>query len=193
VSSFNLLLAGVGGQGVVLSSKLFLEEAMSRGSEARGAETHGMAQRGGSVVAHLRLGPCRSPLIVPGTGHMLLAMERLEGLRNLRFLRPGGAFLINSPGLDFIGSEIRAYLERERAQVLHLDASRMALDAGNPLSVNMIMAGFAAAHPTTPFRIEGLREAAGRIMRESFLKGSLEALDAGYAAGTALHESRTGS
>jgi indolepyruvate ferredoxin oxidoreductase beta subunit len=189
VSSFNLLLAGVGGQGVVLGSKLLMEDAMARGSEARGAETHGMAQRGGSVVAHVRLGPCRSPLIIPGTAHMVLALERLEGLRNLRFLRPGGAFLLNSPELDFMGGEIRAYLERIEAEVLHLDASRMALDAGNPLSVNMIMAGFAAAHPRTPFVIEGLREAAGRIMREKFLEGSLAALDSGFAATVVSAES----
>jgi indolepyruvate ferredoxin oxidoreductase beta subunit len=186
VSSFNLLLAGVGGQGVVLGSKLLMEDAMARGSEARGAETHGMAQRGGSVVAHVRLGPCRSPLIIPGTAHVLLALERLEGLRNLRFLRPGGAFLVNSPELEFMGAEIRAYLDRIEAEVLHLDASRMARDAGNPLSVNVIMAGFAAAHPSTPFEIEGLREAAGRIMRERFLEGSLAALDSGFAAAASL-------
>ena len=183
MSSFDTVLAGLGGQGILLVSRVLVEEALQRGLPVRGAETHGMAQRGGPVLAHVRVGQCSSPLVVPGTADVLVALERLEGLRNLRYLRSGGLLLVNSPDLDFLGAEAASYLRRREVDVVHLDASRMASEAGNPLSVNIIMAGAAAARPATPLDMDSMRKAVTRVAHPRFLEASLEALESGYAAG----------
>jgi len=186
VSVFNVLLAGVGGQGIVFTSRILLEEAVLRQCPARGAETHGMAQRGGSVVAHARFGPCHSPLVIPGTGHLLLALEPREGLRSLPLLRDGGTFLVNTPGLDFIdqdsSAELSTYLDDHRIVVLPLDAAKIAAELGNPMAVNLILTGFAAALPQTPFTLEGLRDAVPRVAR-SHHEAMIAALEAGHRAG----------
>ena len=87
----NLLLAGVGGQGTVLASKLLAQAAMAQGLQARTAETIGMAQRGGCVVSHVRIGEeAYSPLIPYGQADLILGFEPAEAVRNLPYLKDGG-------------------------------------------------------------------------------------------------------
>ena len=92
----NLLISGVGGQGVVLASYVLSQVAMSEGYEVKQSEVHGMSQRGGSVTSHLRFGDkVHSPLVAPGTVDILLSFEPLEAMRYVHWLKPGGLLVYN--------------------------------------------------------------------------------------------------
>ena len=96
-SATNFLLAGVGGQGVLLAADVVALVGMSLGLDVKKSEVHGMAQRGGSVISHVRWGPAvQSPLISSGQADYLVAFERLEALRYAELLRPGGTVLISA-------------------------------------------------------------------------------------------------
>jgi indolepyruvate ferredoxin oxidoreductase beta subunit len=91
----NCLITGVGGQGTLLLSRLIGEAALRKGMDVRGSETIGMAQRGGSVLSHLRIGPeTFSPLIPPGKADLIIAFECAEAFRVLPFLAPEGNMLV---------------------------------------------------------------------------------------------------
>ena len=91
----NCLIVGVGGQGTILASRLMGLAAMSVGLDVRGSETIGMAQRGGSVASHVRMGrDIHSPLILPGEADVILAFEPCEGLRAVTWLKPGGTMIV---------------------------------------------------------------------------------------------------
>lgn len=93
----SILFAGVGGQGIILASQLVAQLAFSLGYMVKESEVHGMAQRGGSVVSHVRFGKeVYSPLIPKGKADFLVAMEELEGLRNVDYLKPTGRVIINT-------------------------------------------------------------------------------------------------
>ncbi|MBM3326306.1 MAG: indolepyruvate oxidoreductase subunit beta, partial [Calditrichaeota bacterium] len=93
----NILIVGVGGQGVILASELLCEAAMSAGFDVKKSEIHGMAQRGGVVSSHVRFGPkVQSPLIPNGQADVVLAFEAAEGLRWASQVKPDGALVMNT-------------------------------------------------------------------------------------------------
>ncbi len=97
----DILIAGVGGQGTILTGRIIASLAISEGLDVKTAETHGMAQRGGSVITHVRIGEkVYSPLIPQGDGDFLLSFEKLEALRWLPFLSPQGTVIVNTQELD---------------------------------------------------------------------------------------------
>ncbi len=180
--SFDLLLAGTGGQGILLTSRLLMGEAIARGVPVRGAETHGMAQRGGSVVAHVRFGPCESSMVLPLGAQLLVGVDATEALRNLRFLAAAGTVLVNTPPLAFDEPSVMYYLARIRAHVITMDALELARKKGYPRSVNMLMLGLAAALPQTPFTPQGLLEAIASEIRPRFRESARAALRLGATA-----------
>lgn len=92
----NVLIVGVGGQGTLLAGKIIGQAAMSAGLDVKQSEVHGMAQRGGSVVTHVRFGQeVHSPLVEKGEADIVLAFEKLEALRWADYLKPGGTLIIN--------------------------------------------------------------------------------------------------
>ena len=91
--STNIVLCGVGGQGTVLASKLVASASMAKGFEIKSAETIGMAQKGGSVMSHLRIGKCHSPMIGSGEADLIIGFEPSETVRMLPFLKKGGAVI----------------------------------------------------------------------------------------------------
>jgi len=182
VSDFNAVLAGTGGQGILLASKIMVQAALRQGLPVLGAETHGMAQRGGSVVAHVRIGECLSPMVLPRSAHLLMALERLEGLRNLAFLRPGALIIANSPDRSFITAEVGDYLERQQAEVVTLDATALAVAGGSIRNVNLVLLGGCAAHRSTPFELDQLRAAVEATVRPKFVAPCSAALEQGHAA-----------
>ncbi|MFH1488585.1 MAG: 2-oxoacid:acceptor oxidoreductase family protein, partial [Pseudomonadota bacterium] len=95
----NIVLCGLGGQGILFMTKVVAHAALAKGFQVMGAETHGMAQRGGSVISHLRLGEVQSSLIRAGSAHLLLSLDENEGYRNLPFLARNSRMFVNSgPG-----------------------------------------------------------------------------------------------
>ena len=107
----NMLFAGVGGQGILFASKIFFEAAMAKGLKVMGAETHGMSQRGGSVVSHFKMGDQTSAMVIPETADVLVALEPTEGLRTLEFLRPGGIYMVNAPDLDHLPQAVADFFD----------------------------------------------------------------------------------
>ncbi|MDR2784999.1 MAG: indolepyruvate oxidoreductase subunit beta [Treponema sp.] len=158
----DIILAGVGGQGVLSIAAIIAQAAVSAGFNVRQSEVHGMAQRGGAVLAHLRIsgGTIASDLVPRGGADLIIAMEPLESLRYAAWLGPKGALVTASepfvnipdyPELDSITAVIR------RFPVYRLvDASALAKKAGHPRAVNMVMVG--AASPFLPLSPETLEK-----------------------------------
>lgn len=152
IQELNILIVGVGGQGTLLASVLLGNLAMDAGYDVKLAEVHGMAQRGGSVVTHVRISnaPVCSPLIEEGGADILVAFELLEGFRWLPYLKKDGELFINNRkikpmpvimGAASYPEDIPGYLT-QRIQRLHiLDGDSMALAAGNIKAVNTVLMG----------------------------------------------------
>jgi indolepyruvate ferredoxin oxidoreductase beta subunit len=151
----NVLFAGVGGQGIILASDLLAEVALAAGLEAKKSEVHGMAQRGGSVVSHVRFGSrVWSPLIPEGEADFLVAFEEMEALRYLAHLRPGGLALINRQriytlamllGGESYPAEAGRLLTGLPVEMLLVDGLKLAERAGNAKTVNVALLGVLAA------------------------------------------------
>lgn len=161
----NIILTGVGGQGTVLASKLIAAASMNKGLPAMSAETIGMAQKGGSVFSHLRVGEgVRSPMIRRGTADLLLAFEPAEAVRMLPYLKKGGTVVVNShpimpvtaalKGTDYNGTEMVEYLREHTEHVLVIDGQKAAAVIGNPKTLNVIMLGAALESGALDFLTE---------------------------------------
>lgn len=162
-SGRNLLFAGVGGQGVLLVAELAARTALLAGYDAKKTEVHGAAQRGGSVVSHVRFGPkIYSPLIPAGEVDILLALEKLEGLRWSHFVREGSLIILNDEervpaSLDSKPVEypksIDAFLSGKGFNTQVVDATAMATSLGNFRAANILLLGVIAQHTSLPLHL----------------------------------------
>lgn len=178
-----LILAGLGGQGVVFLTRLLAQSAVSLGYPVMVSETHGMSQRGGSVMSHLKIGGSEAALIARGTADALLALEPDEAVRNLPFLRPGGTVFVNGDG--GLRPEVAEHLDRLGIEVLTIPATEMAVELGSAAVANVILAGFAAAHPSLGLPLDKMLETVESIARRG-QSLNRKALQAGYQAGQAV-------
>lgn len=147
----NILLVGVGGQGILLASEILTEASMLAGFDVKKSEIHGMSQRGGSVVSHVRFGAeVNSPVVPEGEGDILFGFELLETCRYLPLLRPGAKVVANdfriAPPSVLLGKESypEGLAERIKAQFpdfLLVDGLKLATDAGNPRAANTVLLG----------------------------------------------------
>lgn len=190
--TYDLILAGVGGQGVLSMAAIIGNAATNTGLFAKLSEVHGMAQRGGAVHSHLRLSdrPIASDLVARGTADLILSMEPVEGLRYVEYLSPRGTLVTASSPVENIPDypDKATVLERIRRlpRAIVVEAERLAAEAGDPLAMNTVMVG-AAAH-LLPLEIDALEKA----MSETFArKGSLALAvnRAAFRAGRAAAES----
>ena len=131
-----IVISGVGGQGVLFVTRLLAEAAIMKGISVFTSETHGMAQRGGTVLSHLKVGNFSSPLIRPGKANGLLALKADSFARHGYFLKPGAWAAVNSREDVIVGTEFSAYT---------IDAENLAQRIHNPKSVNLILLGFTLA------------------------------------------------
>ncbi|GMR11726.1 MAG: indolepyruvate oxidoreductase subunit beta [Anaerolineae bacterium] len=176
LGELRVVIAGIGGQGVIFATRLLTYAAIRLGLQAIAAESHGMSQRGGSVVSHLKVGGIQSPLIRRGTADVVLGLDRNEALRSLVYLKAGGAAFINSD--DGLSSEVERQLKRRGTHAHWLPASQTAIDLGSVTVANVVLIGFASAHPSFPFPQESLQE----TLRVDTPRGqdlNLQALDRG--------------
>lgn len=147
----NILLVGVGGQGILLASEILSEAAMLAGFDVKKSEIHGMSQRGGSVVSHVRFGAeVFSPIVPEGEGDILFGFELMETARSLPLLKPGGTVVANdlqiSPPSVLMGQEVypQGLTERIKARFpdfLLVDGQQIAADAGNVRAANTVLLG----------------------------------------------------
>lgn len=161
---FDLVIAGVGGQGNILASQIIAKCAMDAGFNVVNTETKGAAQRGGSVLSHVRLsdGEIFSPLVPAGQADVLLGFEPLEAMRYIGLLNKQGQYIINTAPVPTILSNIKvdeypsteqmiAAIEGKGLRGYFLNATQVAKDLGNVLLTNVIMLGaFTAISPLLP-------------------------------------------
>jgi len=185
----DVVLAGVGGQGVLSVAAIIARASIKQGLEVRQSEVHGMAQRGGAVLAHLRIADTgiASDLVPRGGADLILSMEPLESLRYAAWLSPNGALvsaaeaLVNIPNYPDINEIIRAIKTFPTNRVV--EAAALAKEAGLARSVNMVMVGAASAF--LPIKAETAEE----TIREMFshkdqatVEANLKAFELGRSA-----------
>ncbi len=189
----NVLLCGVGGQGTVLASRLIALAAMEKGMEARGAETIGMAQRGGSVVSHVRIGQDISSPLIPHKGaDVLIGFEPAEAVRCLPYLRKGGcAVVCPSPirpvtaslsGGGYTGLEMMDYLKRTVENLVVVDGNAICAACGSVKVLNVALLGAAVASGRTGLTLEEMEQAIRVRVPEKFKEMNLKALRMGAEA-----------
>ncbi|MCJ7628954.1 MAG: indolepyruvate oxidoreductase subunit beta [Longimicrobiales bacterium] len=158
----NVVIAGVGGQGVILSSELLALAALADGRDVKQGEFHGVAQRGGAVFSHIRFGDrVHSPMTPRGKVDYLLALEKLEALRYAHFVKPGGTIILNDHKVEPVRmADIRPYpddgidfLEQKGFSVVVVPATAKAIEIGNYRAANVILLGTLAAHLDIPMEV----------------------------------------
>jgi len=186
----NIIIAGVGGQGTVLASKLVARAAMDAGLQVRTSETIGMAQRGGSVVSHLRVSdtPIASPLMAPGMADVLIGFEPGEAVRSLGYLRPGGTIVTNahpvapvaaSPASAiYSGQSMLERLDGCGARLAVVDGDAICAEVGSTKVLNVALLGAAAALGALGFTLEQLENAIRESVRARFVDLNIQALHA---------------
>jgi len=189
--SFDILIVGIGGQGTILASNILGEACLIENRHIKGAETHGMAQRGGSVESHIRIDGEFGPLITPGQADLLISFDLLEALRYSHYLKKDGKMVVNShlvlptsvytqkltpPPTE---AEITAALKKH--QLCLIDADSLAIEAGSPLSQNVVMLG--AASSAMPLKPASLLEAVKRLVPKKTVDINIKAFESGREAG----------
>ena len=189
MSVFNIVIAGVGGQGVLLASKVLAESALACGMDVKQNEVHGMAQRGGSVISFVRIGEqVYSPVVMPGSADILLSFEPLEALRYVHYLKPGGKLVYNNvtinpstvaSGLAKYPADVEEQIARICPDACGIDALSIAKEAGNAKAVNMVMVGSVMKDlPIDAQVVEGVVRA---VSRGKGVEVNLKALKGGSA------------
>lgn len=184
----DVLMVGVGGQGTILASRVLAQAALETGYDIKVSEIHGMAQRGGSVVTQVRLGEkVFSPLIPEGGADVVLAFEKLEGLRLLPYLKPGGSIIINEQEIPpvpvLVGAAeypagIVEYIRSTAPDVVAVNALGIAEKCGNPKAANVVLLGVMARR--LPFEREVWDRALAARVPAKLLEVNKTAFAAGY-------------
>ncbi len=186
----NIVIAGVGGQGVLMASKVLAECALVSGLDVKQNEVHGMAQRGGSVISFVRIGDqVYSPVVLPGTADILISFEPLEALRYIHYLKPGGRLVYNkvtinpstvAAGLATYPSDVEEQIARICDKAQGIEALSIAKEAGNAKAVNMVMVG--SVMKNLPFKPEVIQDVVREASRGKGAAVNLKALEGGAAA-----------
>jgi len=179
-----MILAGVGGQGILFATRIFSELGLKMGLSVMGSETHGMSQRGGSVISHVKLGSFHSPLIRKGTADLLYSFDKCETYRTLKFLRPGGVCFVNLMSEDRFDHKIVDYLKTKKITFRAFDASGEASRLGSIRSANIVLFGFSVGTGLVPFKDKDLQSVLKLLSREKDLGHNLKAFDIGFHMGT---------
>lgn len=188
MSVVNILIVGVGGQGTLLASTVLGNLALNAGLDVKLSEVHGMAQRGGSVVTHVRFGEkVYAPIVDKGQADIIIAFEELEALRYLSFLKPGGKLYVNSQeilpmpvitGAAKYPENIREFMEENHISVEFVDALSIAREVGNIKAVNTVMLGYLAN--SLSFTKENWMNALKECVKPKFLEVNQKAFLATY-------------
>ncbi len=188
--SKSVILCGVGGQGTVLASKLISYAAMAKGEEVKSAETIGMAQRGGSVTSHIRIGEeAFSPLIPKGKADVMIAFEPAEAVRNLDYLKPDGVVVVSQKAVKpvtaslsakvYEGQEMLDYLGKHVSRLVVVDGQQVMEELGSAKVLNVVLLGAAIACNEIDITVDEIKAAIREKVPERFYELNLRALEAG--------------
>ncbi|NYT16757.1 MAG: indolepyruvate oxidoreductase subunit beta [Methanomicrobiales archaeon] len=187
---YDIMIVGIGGQGTILASNILGGACLIEKRSVRGAETHGMAQRGGSVESHIRIDGRYGPMIAPGTADLLIGFDMLEALRFSHFLKDGGRMVVNHrmviPTSVYVQklplpSEEEIISQLAGKDLCLIDADAIAREAGSPLSANVVMLGAASHH--IPLAADSLLMAIQRLVPPNTVVINTKAFELGRAAG----------
>jgi len=186
----NVIICGVGGQGILLAGEILANAAMLSGLDAKKADVHGMAQRGGSVVSHVRFAPVvHSPLVALKTADVILAFEQLETVRYLDYLKPGGTIIVNNQkilpitvatGAAEYPDGVLDFLRTVAGKLMVVDALAMAEEAGNARAVNTALLGVLSTQ--LDISPQAWSEAFKVAVKPKFLELNLRAFELGKKA-----------
>ncbi|MCK4548234.1 MAG: indolepyruvate oxidoreductase subunit beta [Candidatus Eisenbacteria sp.] len=177
------MLSGVGGQGIILAGNLVADLALDAGFDVKKSEVHGMAQRGGSVVSHVRFArKVYSPVIVEGQATHLVAFELMEALRWIHMLVPGGTLIVNEQeiipsGLTTYPKAIREGITSRCSQTVFINGGRLAAEAGNVRAVNVALLG--ALSKYLDFDVSEWEHAIRKRVPEKWMDVNLKAFEMG--------------
>ena len=183
----NIVLCGVGGQGTVLASKLLAAAAMSKDIPVMSAETIGMAQRGGSVFSHLRMGDnLYSPMIETGTADLIIGFEPGETVRMLPYLKDHGHIVVSTravkpvtatlSGSDYDAPQMLEYLKAAVPNLTLVNADQACADIGSSKVLNMVLLGAAIRTGVLDFTISEIEDIMKHTLPEKFHEMNLKAL-----------------
>ncbi|MDO4486289.1 MAG: indolepyruvate oxidoreductase subunit beta [Bacillota bacterium] len=184
------LLCGVGGQGTVLASRIIAAAAMAKGLRARTAETIGMAQRGGSVVSHVRTGQdIASPTIPYGRADVLIGFEPGEAVANLKYLKRGGTLILcrqevrpvtASLGQSrYNGNDCIEFLQKAVEKCYIIDGEKICRECGSPKVLNVAVAGALCADGGMELTLEDVEKAIRQRMKPKLVDMNIKALHMG--------------
>ena len=192
MKEFNVVLAGVGGQGTLLASEALGMAAVKDALNVRVSEIHGMAQRGGAVVTTVRIGDnVLAPTVLEGQADVLLGFEPFETVRNLKYVSGKTLVIMNTekipptelaaknvkyPGLDQIVQKVHLFTEK----VVLIDAAQLAKKAGSSLTQNVVLLGALAGTGMLPVKKESLIEAVRELVPTKHIEINLKAFELGY-------------
>jgi indolepyruvate ferredoxin oxidoreductase beta subunit len=204
--TYNIITTGVGGQGLMLLSDIIGKACAAMGLNIKTAETHGLAQRSGTISTHVRIGETvLSPLIPYGEANVMVSMEAIEALRQCEYIADGATIIINkfiwhpiqstfirvksfgkTPYVTF--DEIRERLLTITPDVRSIDCLALANEAGNPQTTNTVLIGALACVDGFPITIDALEQALTRAVPPKTLDSNLRALHLGYEACGSMKE-----
>lgn len=176
---FSIVLCGVGGQGILFATNILYQTALAQDLPVIGSETHGMAQRGGSVVSHVKIGPAESPLVRRGTCDFLFIFQAEETGRYLDFPREKGLCFINSGIHRAVPRVLLNAFEGKKVKAYSLAADKMALAMEAPLCANLILLGFASPSLPPFFSYKNLDTVVKKVSPRRLLKLNRKALRIG--------------
>lgn len=183
----DIVITGVGGQGIILASEILSAVLLNAGYDVKQSEVHGMAQRGGSVVSHIRYGEkVFSPVIEKGSADFILSFELIEAARYLDLLKKGGRVIINNytippptvaTGVEEMNTHIPGYLDEIGVRYYLVDALKIATEIGNVRVVNSIMVGGLSVF--LPVDMDLFTEVIKERVKKEFVDINLEAFERG--------------
>lgn len=192
-----LIIVAVGGQGNLLASKVIGEAALMSDVPVRMSEIHGMAQRGGVVESAIVFGDAQSTIISNGEADVLVGFEPVESLRALNkcnsntvvitSLAPLSPFTVTTGSSKYPSlNALQALIRKKTAKLIAFDAAALAKEAGNVMSVNMVLLGALIQTGTVPLSAENIKEAIMKRTRKAFVESNLKAFEIGFVAAEAL-------
>ena len=185
---YNIYICGVGGQGIIKTSVIIGEAAMNQGLNVVMSEIHGMSQRGGSVSTELKIGDYNSSIIPEHGADMLLSFEPIETVRGLDKVNDDTKIVFNTHPIVPASSDkpypgvgnITDVLKENFKHVLPIDGTKLAMDAGNVLALNMVLLGAVTADDKFPLSKESFIAAMKNNLKPKFHELNLKAIESGY-------------
>jgi len=183
----NVIFAGVGGQGVILASKVLMEIAMKNGFDVKESEVHGMAQRGGSVDCHVRFGKdVASPLIPKGGADYVICLELLEAMRKVEYLKADARLIVNreqinpapvETGAMKYPDDLEEWMKKNFPGTIIVDTSEALKEAGTKKALNIVMLGCLSKF--LDFNVSDWEDAIKAQVNEKFVEQNLKAFNLG--------------